>query len=209
MKEEALTKAGVPVLLALLVCDVAVADPRSGKKNLIGIFDAIDARQFPTQRQMSLYLKLGEAAGPCKIEARYVQVPSGTILAKADRAFSFPQKPSSVDKRQFEIFVPRLTRTLRGHAFPEKMLLGTLRDRRFRVISPIRIRLSGDRKQYVAEAPEFEEFGVGETFSEALGDLQRTLVELYLTLESERDRLGGDLPQLLGRLREKIQLHVL
>lgn len=32
----------IPVLVAMLVCDVAVADPSTGKKNLIGIFNRVN-----------------------------------------------------------------------------------------------------------------------------------------------------------------------
>ena len=64
----------VPVLVAALICDVAVADPASGKKNLIGIFDTLWAHQLPTARPMSLYLKVTDAEG------RYsISVPAGNV----------------------------------------------------------------------------------------------------------------------------------
>ncbi|MDP2952815.1 MAG: hypothetical protein Q8O76_05825 [Chloroflexota bacterium] len=74
----------VPVLVAVLACDVAVADPSTGKKNLIGIFDRVNVGRFPTQRPISLYIKVTDAEGYYKIEVRYVQVRSGQILAKAE-----------------------------------------------------------------------------------------------------------------------------
>ena len=46
----------VPVLVAALVCDVAVADPGTGKKNLIGVFNRVNVGKFPTKRPMSLYI---------------------------------------------------------------------------------------------------------------------------------------------------------
>ena len=40
MAQESQTLSNViPVLVAALVCDVAIADPSSAKKNLIGIFE--------------------------------------------------------------------------------------------------------------------------------------------------------------------------
>ena len=36
-----------PLLVAALVCDVAVADPATGKKNLIGIFDQVRVGKSP------------------------------------------------------------------------------------------------------------------------------------------------------------------
>lgn len=69
--------------MAALVCDVAVADPSTGKKNLIGIFDRISVGEFPTQRPMSLYMKVTDAEGYYETEVRYVQVSSGQVLARA------------------------------------------------------------------------------------------------------------------------------
>ena len=73
----------VPILVAALVCDVAVADPSTGKKNLIGIFDKINVGKFPTGRPMSLYVKITDADGYYQTEVRYVQVSSGKIMAGA------------------------------------------------------------------------------------------------------------------------------
>ena len=73
----------VPVLVAALVCDAAVADPSTGKKTLVGIFDRVNVGQFPTQRPMSLYLKVTDAEGYYDIEVRYVQVGLGQVLAEA------------------------------------------------------------------------------------------------------------------------------
>ena len=50
----------VPLLVAALVCDVAVSDPGTNKKNLIGIFDHVNVSVFPTRRPMSIYFKIGE-----------------------------------------------------------------------------------------------------------------------------------------------------
>jgi len=87
----------IPVLVAALVCDVAVADPSTGKKNLIGIFDRITVSKFPTQRRMSIYVKLADAEGFYKIEIRYVQVPSGKILATAVGDFEIRDRLQASD----------------------------------------------------------------------------------------------------------------
>lgn len=73
----------VPVLLAAIVCDVAVADPSTRKKNLIGIFDKIHVGKFPTQRPVSLYGKITDADGYYQTEVRYVQVSTGKAMASA------------------------------------------------------------------------------------------------------------------------------
>ena len=88
----------VPVLVAALVCDVAVADPSTGKKNLIGIFDRVTVGEFPTNRQMSLYMKVTDAEGYYKTEVRYVQVGSGKVLAKAEGELHSSNRLVSIDQ---------------------------------------------------------------------------------------------------------------
>lgn len=83
MQEQRHLSAVVPVLVAALVCDAAVTDPSTSKKTLVGIFDKVNVGQFPTQRPMSLYLKVTDAEGYYDIEVRYVQVGSGKVLAEA------------------------------------------------------------------------------------------------------------------------------
>lgn len=73
----------VPYLVAALVCDAAVADPSTGKKNLIGIFDRVWVGSFPTARAMSVYIKLTDAEGKYTIDVRFVQVKTGKTLAAA------------------------------------------------------------------------------------------------------------------------------
>lgn len=108
----------VPLLIAALVCDVAVADPSTGKKNLIGIFDRIMVGKVPTSRQMTLYLKLADADGSYDFEVKYVQVGTGSVLAGAkggmqandklaatDLCIPFPPLPiPSVGRYEFQIW---------------------------------------------------------------------------------------------------------
>lgn len=94
---EPLQSTVVPMLLAALVCDVAVADPSSGKRNLIGIFDNINAGKLPTTRPMSVYLKLADAEGLYKIEVRFVKVRDGELLAGAACELQVPSRLQSSD----------------------------------------------------------------------------------------------------------------
>lgn len=87
----------VPVLVAALVCDVAVADPSTGKKSLIGIFDRVLVGGFPTQRPMSLYMKLTDAEGRYKVEVRYVQVGTRKVLAQAEGKLQATDRLTSSD----------------------------------------------------------------------------------------------------------------
>ena len=87
----------VPVLVAALVCDVAAADPSTGKKNLIGIFDRINVTKFPTRRPVSIYFKVADAEGRYEIQVRYVQVKTGKILAQAEGGLQANDRLASTD----------------------------------------------------------------------------------------------------------------
>jgi hypothetical protein len=91
-------------------------------------------------------------------------------------------------------------------ALPEEILVGTLRDGRLRVHSPIRVKVVRDGKQVVTEATEINEFGFGENLSESLADLQATVCELYWSLMKDRHRLGPELERAWETLQRKIDL---
>jgi hypothetical protein len=86
-----------PVLIAALVCDVAVKDPTTGKISLIGIFDKVHVKQFPAQRPVSLYAKLTEAEGAYQFQARYVYSNTGEPLAEAKGEFTAKEKLGTVE----------------------------------------------------------------------------------------------------------------
>lgn len=87
---------------------------------------------------------------------------------------------------------------------PNRILLGSLRDGRLRVQSPITVTFTKEDQHVIAEATELDEVGFGANLSEALRDLQRAIVELYLTLEKEQDRLGPDLQKVWATLQRKL-----
>ena len=74
----------VPYLLAILVCDSGTIDRNSGKKTLVGIFDRVIAKKFPTSRWLSVYFKLSDAQGKYRFKVQYAQVRTGNILAEAE-----------------------------------------------------------------------------------------------------------------------------
>src|SRR5262245_53541082 len=70
------------------------------------------------------------------------------------------------------------------HRVPLELLIGALRDRRLRVTSPIHVKVTVENGHFILEAIGIDEFGYGDNLSEATVDLQRTLAELYFTLEA-------------------------
>lgn len=87
---------------------------------------------------------------------------------------------------------------------PDHIFLGTLHDGRLRVRSPITVKITKENQHIIAEAAELDEFGFGANLSEALRDLQRAIVELHLTLEEWKDRLGPDLQRVWATLQGKL-----
>ncbi len=87
----------VPVLVAALICDTAVADPHTNKKNLIGIFDRVTVGNFPSQRQVTLYIKITDAEGVYQMDFRYVQLSSGKVLAAVQGEMNASDRLKSSD----------------------------------------------------------------------------------------------------------------
>jgi hypothetical protein len=100
----------------------------------------------------------------------------------------------------------RIVLTEHGQQFSRELLLGWLRDRRLQVQSPLSVKFAREDQDIVAEAVELNEFGFGKNLSEALTDLQATIVELYFMLNENRERLGPDLERVWATLQSKIVL---
>lgn len=87
----------VPVLVAVLTCDVAVVDPASGKKSLIGIFDKIFARQFPMARPLAIYVRLADAQGYYRLLLKLVHLETGIVMAETRAEFEMTDRLGSID----------------------------------------------------------------------------------------------------------------
>lgn len=88
---------------------------------------------------------------------------------------------------------------------PGELLLGTLSDARLKIVDPICVRLSFDHDQIVAEAVALNEFGFGDTASEAVADVQRAIAQLYFSLEESSDRLGLDLQRTWATIQTSVE----
>lgn len=87
---------------------------------------------------------------------------------------------------------------------PNHLLFGALCNPTLRVIKPIPVEMSRRERHFYARFKAADEFGVGSSMSSALEDLGKTLSELFLGLEKNRDRLGSDLASLHERLSRYI-----
>ncbi len=98
------------------------------------------------------------------------------------------------------------TQPLSQHVtFPSEFGLGFLRDGRLHVVEPITVAWTVEDGQIIAEATEINEYGYGDTLGEAIKDLQATIVELYLQLDADRERLGADLQAVYTTLARKLR----
>jgi hypothetical protein len=69
-----------PVVLAMLLCDMAITEHGTLKKTLAGIFQPVNARVFPTAQQMSIYTHLTDAQGLYIFRIDIVDVDRNNIL---------------------------------------------------------------------------------------------------------------------------------
>jgi len=126
-------------------------------------------------------------------EGRSEEEPSGELLPfiiSRDKLKTYAVKDQ----------IPTIAPTL-----PKTMLLGALRDPRLRVIEPFIITFEREDSNIVAYCEEIEEFGFGTHLTEAIADLQATIVEAYFTLKEENKRLGSNLRKLWDSLRQKVK----
>lgn len=94
------------------------------------------------------------------------------------------------------VFTPALTTEIQ---------LGFLRDGRLRLREPLKVTVTSEEGQVIAEAGEINEFGYGLNLTEAVKDLQHAIGQLYFTLEEDQDILGSDLRSVWEILEAKIQ----
>ena len=87
----------IPVLVASLVCDVAVQEPATGKRSLIGIFDRLHAVAFPASRPMTVYIKLTDALGEYKLRLQFVNTRTGKTLGDATGELTSESALQAVD----------------------------------------------------------------------------------------------------------------
>jgi hypothetical protein len=69
-----------PVVLAMLLCDMAITEQGTHKKTLVGIFQRVNARAFPTPQQMAIYVHLTDAQGTYIFRIDIVDVDRNNIL---------------------------------------------------------------------------------------------------------------------------------
>jgi hypothetical protein len=94
--------------------------------------------------------------------------------------------------------------TDRVEFLPRHVQFGMLRHPRLAVQKPIPLEVTRTDRTVVATWDTVNEFGYGETWSEAVEDFSKTIAELFISLESQEAQLSADLKNVLAVLREHI-----
>jgi hypothetical protein len=131
--------------------------------------------------------------------------PTGTsaVITKENpdhiRAFIREREARSNDR------VAEITMVMSHTKVPADVDFGLMRDSRIVVLRPIPVSVQRDGDVYVATWEQAEEFGYGPTRSDALEDFGRTISQLFITLEREKETLGPHLLDTLDLLRAHLR----
>jgi hypothetical protein len=88
----------LPHVLAMIICDMVLDDRISGKKSLIGLFDAIAASSLPCLvNELFVFVALTEGHGEQMIHLRCVKASSNEELFDTETEVSFPDPLSVVE----------------------------------------------------------------------------------------------------------------
>lgn len=114
-------------------------------------------------------------------------------------------RPNSPQAMAVHPMIERIrVRTQKNEGRPRHILLGTVSHAGFRVVKPIRVDIDVRGRDVIASWRRIDEFGTGSSTSVACGDLGRTIVELYNSLEADEARLGPDLAEVWRVLQEHL-----
>lgn len=91
-------------------------------------------------------------------------------------------------------------------ATPTDMLIGSLPHPRLRLRAPIRVEIQREAGEVGVWSPDLEELGTGSHLTAALEDFQRSIVELYLTLSADHDRLGPGMTAVWRQLQNLVDV---
>jgi len=87
-----------PILNAMLVCDEATRDERTGKVTLRGIFEQIGAPGFPARhKSLSVYVKMIDAEGKYPLRFSIVHLETGTVVGVVEQEFVAKSRTGSVE----------------------------------------------------------------------------------------------------------------
>jgi hypothetical protein len=73
-----------PILKAMLLCDLTIVEKDTHKRSLVGIFDSIRSKQFPSAHpSLSVYVQFREIEGAFDFLLELYDLEEGKVLHKA------------------------------------------------------------------------------------------------------------------------------
>ncbi len=86
-----MAQACLPHVLAMIICDIVIDDRISGKKSLVGLFDAIATTALPcTVNELHVFLVLTDGYGTLKARLRCVRASTDEELFSTVQEVKFP-----------------------------------------------------------------------------------------------------------------------
>lgn len=87
-----------PHVLAMIICDMVLDDRISGKKSLIGLFDAIAASELPCSvNEMFVFVAMTDGHGTHQLKLRCCRANNDEELFAADTEVCFPDPLSVIE----------------------------------------------------------------------------------------------------------------
>jgi hypothetical protein len=88
----------MPHVLAMIICDMVIDDRISGKKSLVGLFDAIATTALPcTVNELHVFLALTDGYGTLKTRLRCVKASTDEELFSTMQEVRFPDPLTVVE----------------------------------------------------------------------------------------------------------------
>ena len=134
-----------------------------------------------------------------------VSVPGTNYADNADSGQVLPPEPANNIPvfPSVEISIELLEEA--PSARPPQILFGALRHPNLRLRKSIPLRAEKDSGTVSVVWEDIQEFGYGDTLSDALYDFAETVTELFIRLSDEGSSLSGDLLTVRGKLTEYIE----
>ena len=124
-------------------------------------------------------------------EASFIKESSEQLKAFVEFAESQARKELKLVKSSAEL--------------PSVIQFGLIHDPKLQIVRGIPVSIRREGATYVASWDEADEFGYGENRAEALEDFGRTVSQLFITLNREKDTLGPGLMETLTLLQKHLQ----
>lgn len=75
----------IPKANAMLICDYVITEQGTNKKSLIGVFENINAAQFPcVHHALCVYIKMTEGQGSYRFRLELVDLKSDKVVGKGE-----------------------------------------------------------------------------------------------------------------------------